>query len=195
MGRSAYLPGSDPSGGLTPLFRRRPQERIAASTCTSHACVMPRKLRGPTEGLYHVAARAAEGETLFRDEHDFLRFETELERVLSPAYTCVGACGNPVEAGLCDEPADWLWSSYRAALGLPGRFAFADPSMILACFDSVEQMRAFVETPWESDRTAGSDPLRGLTPKSTAGSDPRRGSDPVTEGARPPAARQSSRRA
>jgi putative transposase len=222
---------------------------------------MPRKLRGPTEGLYHVAARAAEGETLFRDEHDFLRFETELERVLSPAFTCVGACAlnthyhlildtedgalpkamhrlnvryaaafnarykrrghafadrylsvpieseeqfmtvyryvmrNPVEAGLCDEPADWLWSSYRAALGLPGRFAFADPSMILACFDSVEQMRAFVETPWESDRTAGSDPLRGLTPKSTAGSDPRRGSDPVTEGARPPAARQSSRRA
>lgn len=53
---------------------------------------MSRKLRGPTEGLYHVAARAAEGETLFRDEHDFLRFETELERVLSSALTCVGVC-------------------------------------------------------------------------------------------------------
>lgn len=80
---------------------------------------------------------------------------------------------NPVEAGLCAEPADWLWRSYRAALGLPGRFAFADPSAVLACFDSIEQMRAFIETPWESDRTAGSDPLRGSDPKK-----------PVTSGAR-----------
>jgi REP-associated tyrosine transposase len=193
-----------------------------------------RKLRGPTEGVYHVPARAAEGESLFRDDHDFLRFEIELERVLSTACTCIAACAlhthyhlildtedgalpkamhtlnsryasaynarykrrghafadrylavavesdghlmtvfryvmqNPVVAGLCSEPANWLWSSYRSAIGLRGRFDFADPSLVLACFDgSIKQLRAFVETPWESDRTAGSDPIRGLTPKTT----------------------------
>jgi len=192
---------------------------------------MPRKLRGPTEGIYHVCARAAQGERLFRDEHDFLRFEIELERVLSPECTCIAACTlhthyhlildtedgalpramhalnfryasaynarysrrghifgdrytsvpveseeqlmtvyryvmrNPVAAGVCAEPIDWPWSSYRCALGLRGRFSFADASPVLACFDgSIGQLRRFVETPWESDKTAGSDPMRGLTP-------------------------------
>jgi hypothetical protein len=49
-------------------------------------------LGGPTEGVYHVAARAAVGKELFRDDHDFLRFERELERVLSSACSCVAAC-------------------------------------------------------------------------------------------------------
>ena len=74
---------------------------------------------------------------------------------------------NPVEAGMCAAPEDWLWSSYRAAIGIPGgRFRFADPSLVLACFDgSVEQLRRFVETPWDSDRTAGPGPAaRGQAP-------------------------------
>ena len=195
---------------------------------------MARKLRGPTEGVYHVAAHATVGEELFRDDHDFLRFEQELERVLSPTCTCIAACAlnthyhlildteegalpkamhslnfryaaaynarynrrghafadrymsvqvesdeqlmtvyryvmrNPVEAGLCSDAADWQWSSYRAAIGMDGRFTFADASLVLACFDgSVHRMREFVETPWESDRTAGSDPLQGSDPRVT----------------------------
>lgn len=34
---------------------------------------------------------------------------------------------NPVRAGLCDHPADWRWSSYRALAGL------ADPPTFLTC--------------------------------------------------------------
>jgi len=195
---------------------------------------MGRKLRETWAGIYHVAARAQVGEALFRDEHDFLRFETEVERIVSPECVCIAACAidthyhllletadgvlsramqrlnhcyssafnarygrrghafadrymsvpvtsdghlltvfryiarNPVEAGLCQNPAQWVWSSYREAIGRRGRFAFADPSIVLSLFDgSIEQLREFVETPWESDRTAVSDTAaRYLTPES-----------------------------
>jgi REP element-mobilizing transposase RayT len=200
---------------------------------------VPRKPRDTAEGIYHVAARAAVDEALFRDDRDFFSFELEVERIVSPECTLIGACAldthyhlilettdgvlaravkqlnhryaltfnarygrrghafagrymsvriksdeqlatvyryvarNPVEAGACDEPAEWRWSSYREAIGLPGRFAFADPSRVLEFFDgSVEQLRVFVETPWESDRRAepkaGSDTAtRSQTPSRT----------------------------
>ena len=35
---------------------------------------------------------------------------------------------NPVEAGLCARPEDWVWSSYPVAIGRKGRFAFVDAS-------------------------------------------------------------------
>lgn len=40
---------------------------------------------------------------------------------------------NPVRAGLCGDPADWRWSSYRATIGLepPGPIAI---DRLLACF-------------------------------------------------------------
>jgi putative transposase len=192
---------------------------------------MPRKPRQQGEGVYHVAARAPEGQRLFRDEHDFSRFESEVERILSPDCTCVAACAlhthyhlllqvedgvlasavhllnsryagvykarygkrghafserymsvpvesdehlmtvfryvmrNPVEAGLCTEPSEWPWSSYRSAIGLEGRFGFADPSSVIACFGgSVRQMREFVETPWPTSPEPGPGPVRGLAP-------------------------------
>jgi hypothetical protein len=53
---------------------------------------MARKLRRTTEGIYHVTARAPVGELLFRDAHDFLRFEAEVQRVVSPSCVCIGAC-------------------------------------------------------------------------------------------------------
>ena len=189
--------------------------------------------------MYHVAARAPEGERLFLDDHDFSRFESELERILSPDCTCVAACAlnthyhlllqvendvlaksvhllnsryaaayklrydirghifserymsvlivseehllvayryiarNPVEAGLCENPADWKWSSYRAAIGLRGQFAFCDPSLALAaCDDSLRQLREFVETPWPTTPEPGPGPVRGLAPVVTAGARP-----------------------
>lgn len=194
---------------------------------------MPRKPRETRAGIYHVAARAPEGERLFRDEHDYLRFEAELERILSTECRCIAACAldthyhllldvddgvlagavhllnfryasaykarygrrghvfserymsvlvtsdehlltvyryiarNPVEAGICTEPTAWLWSSYRSAIGLAGRFAFADPSLVLAlCDGSIEELRRFVETPWEDRPTAGPGPaVRGRAPR------------------------------
>jgi putative transposase len=57
---------------------------------------------------------------------------------------------NPVAAGLCKEPADWQWSSYRGTAGYDEGFPFVDPSTHRAYFGaeaprSIELLRAFVE--------------------------------------------------
>lgn len=58
---------------------------------------------------------------------------------------------NPVEAGLCEGPADWLWSSYRGTAGLDGRFAFVDDAGTRDYFGgdsevALRLLRNFVET-------------------------------------------------
>jgi len=57
---------------------------------------------------------------------------------------------NPVKAGLCESPRDWLWSSYRGTAGLDSRFAFVDDAMIHGYFggstdEALRQLRSFVE--------------------------------------------------
>jgi len=59
---------------------------------------------------------------------------------------------NPVEAGLCDHPEDWFWSSYRATLGLAERKPFVDDRLVVACFDgprplAVLRLQGFVAGP------------------------------------------------
>jgi putative transposase len=41
---------------------------------------------------------------------------------------------NPVRAGLCDRPADWPWSSYRATAGLERAPAFLDVEAVWVRF-------------------------------------------------------------
>jgi putative transposase len=54
---------------------------------------MPRKPRQTSAGLYHVAARASQGEQLFRDDNDYLRFEVELRASLEAWNSrCIAAC-------------------------------------------------------------------------------------------------------
>jgi REP-associated tyrosine transposase len=57
---------------------------------------------------------------------------------------------NPVEAGLCEYPSDWPWSSYRGCAGLDGGFAFVDSSLLRAYFGNDRRLatrlvRAFVD--------------------------------------------------
>ena len=175
---------------------------------------MARRLRSTEAGFYHVASRAPAGEELFRDEHDYLRFEMALGQVvdkggvrclaacaltthyhllvetadgvlpaamkwLNQAYACAynaryGRRGhafadrylsvpvkrdeqllaayryvvrNPVEAGLCRRPDEWLWGSYPAAVGRGERFAFADAAFMVRCCDgSLAVLKQFVES-------------------------------------------------
>jgi REP element-mobilizing transposase RayT len=73
---------------------------------------------------------------------------------------------NPVEAGLCKQPQDWLWSSYRGTAGYGEQFDFVDDSAIRAYFGDgprgTERLRAFVEE-------AVTAPRRGLSPGGVAG--------------------------
>jgi REP element-mobilizing transposase RayT len=56
---------------------------------------------------------------------------------------------NPVEAGLCAAPQDWLWSSYRGLAGYAPSFPFVDDRAIRALFGreptATMLLRAFVE--------------------------------------------------
>ena len=57
---------------------------------------------------------------------------------------------NADEAGLCDHPAAWIWSSYAGTVGLREPYSFVNANPILACFDcpsavAVARLREFVE--------------------------------------------------
>ena len=57
---------------------------------------------------------------------------------------------NPVRAGLCDHPADWLWSSYPAVAGLGPARPFLSPVRVLRHFGRTPstartRFEAFVE--------------------------------------------------
>ena len=56
---------------------------------------------------------------------------------------------NPVRAGLCLDPADWVWSSHRAMIGAVPSPTFLDVSMVLDQFSddralAMRRYRAFV---------------------------------------------------
>jgi putative transposase len=70
----------------------------------------------------------------------------DAEAVLDDGHlfaTCRYIARNPVEAGLCDHPADWRWSSYRTTAGL-------DPCPPYLCVETVRDIfgsaHGFVES-------------------------------------------------
>lgn len=70
---------------------------------------------------------------------------------------------NPVEAGLCRSPEDWLWSSHGHALGYRRSPGFLTSSWVLGLFDddlevARRRLRAFVA---RAEPFTGSDPLKG----------------------------------
>lgn len=57
---------------------------------------------------------------------------------------------NPVEAGLCDDPASWPWSSYAGTIGVAQPSSFVDATTVLRCFGggdeiSMARLRRYVE--------------------------------------------------
>lgn len=59
---------------------------------------------------------------------------------------------NPVEAGLCKDPAAWPWSSYAGTIGLAELPSFVRPARVLGCYDwprvdPQAALRADVERP------------------------------------------------
>jgi hypothetical protein len=57
---------------------------------------------------------------------------------------------NPVKDGLCWDPFEWRWSSYRGCIGLEPVFAFVSNEPMYAYFGSdavkaIREIRAFVE--------------------------------------------------
>jgi putative transposase len=57
---------------------------------------------------------------------------------------------NPVEAGLCRRPQEWLWSSYAGTVDLAKPHSFIDARAVLAYFSeiievAIARLRAYVE--------------------------------------------------
>ena len=89
---------------------------------------MPRRPRETSEGIYHVATRAAVGEELFRDDRDFFCFEMEVERIVSPECALIGACALNTHYHLILDTADGVVSralkqpNHRYALTYNARY-------------------------------------------------------------------------
>ncbi|HXV35106.1 MAG TPA: transposase [Gaiellaceae bacterium] len=85
---------------------------------------------------------------LFQGRFHSVRVETDPHLLELARYLPL----NPVRARLCDDPADWPWSSYRATLGIgrPAPFLAVDRVLGLFALDrrrAREAFRAFVATP------------------------------------------------
>jgi putative transposase len=78
--------------------------------------------------------------------YDSRRIESDTELLRTFKYVVL----NPVDAGLCESPSDWPWSSYPSTVGLAAPHSFVDPSRIVGCFngardEAVAGLRRFVE--------------------------------------------------
>ena len=89
-------------------------------------------------------------------------------RVVDEAHlvsSCIYVVLNPVEAGLCSHPADWIWCSYAETAGERHGFVYVDT--LLASFGADMELsraayrRAVDEAVAHSGRTAGVSPRMG----------------------------------
>jgi putative transposase len=76
-------------------------------------------------------ARAGRRGHLFERRYLDRLVETEEHLITTARYVA----RNPVEAGLCDRPSDWQWSSHRATAGLAPRPRFLTTTSVLAALD------------------------------------------------------------
>ena len=69
---------------------------------------------------------------LFERRYRSIVIETDAHLLTLARYLAL----NPVAAGLCDDPADWPWSSYRAMVGLDPPPEFLTCDWLLSLFGS-----------------------------------------------------------
>jgi putative transposase len=95
---------------------------------------------------------------VFRNRFDAVLQES-LEQLLGTARYIAR---NPVEAGLCTQPADWPWSSYRATAGLERPPAFLSADKLLAYFGQTRREARAAYSAFVDSATAGlaHDPFR-----------------------------------
>jgi putative transposase len=90
-----------------------------------------RRFNGRHERVGHVFQGPYRAELLEREEH-------LLE-------VCRYIALNPVRAGLCDDPASWPWSSYRATAGLERHPPYLCVDWVRSLFGSARGFSEFVQ--------------------------------------------------
>ena len=91
--------------------------------------------------------RYARDAHLFKNRFGAVPQESESQLLWTLRYTV----RNPVESGLCAEPSEWPWSSYRACAGIEAAPRFLDVAAALEHFGDVadsaaSRYRAFVSS-------------------------------------------------
>jgi putative transposase len=78
---------------------------------------------------------------LFERRFDSVLIESDRQLLETVRYVEL----NPVRAGICVDPAGWVWSSHRAAIGAERPPSFLDVSMVLDQFssDRAQAQRAY----------------------------------------------------
>jgi putative transposase len=69
---------------------------------------------------------------LFGERFYSLLIETDRHLLAALRYVA----RNPVEAGLCEQPADWRWSSFRSLVGLEPALRLLDVDGVLELFST-----------------------------------------------------------
>jgi putative transposase len=112
-------------------------------------------------GIYAQAFNRAHGRIghVFQGRYRAVVVEKERHLLALSRYIAL----NPVRAGLCGKPSEWLWSSYASTCGLCPAVSFLTSEWLLGCFSfdpgrARSLYHAFVEKP---DETAPMDELRG----------------------------------
>lgn len=95
--------------------------------------------------VHHNRRHGLRGHVQFR-RYGSRRLHDDNELLTAFAYVA----RNPVEAGLCRSPQDWVWSSYRGTVGLVELPGFVDSDPVLSCvsktgIDPRAALRALVE--------------------------------------------------
>jgi putative transposase len=89
--------------------------------------------------IYHVTARGNRRQRhLFQGRFHSAMVETTSHLLEPSRYVVL----NPVRAGLCDHPASWPWSSYRATAGIAPVPQFLAASLLSNFEDAAEEARA-----------------------------------------------------
>jgi putative transposase len=88
-------------------------------------------------GPYAQGFNARHGRTghLRGDRYDAKPIESDGHMLHTVRYIA----RNPVEAGLCRQPSDWIWGSYRGCAGIDAGFQFVDSSRIRAYFGATPE--------------------------------------------------------
>jgi REP element-mobilizing transposase RayT len=80
--------------------------------------------------------RYGRGAHLFKNRFGSVLQESEEQLLWTLRYTV----RNPIESGLCAEPGEWPWSSYRGCAGIEPPPAFLDVEAALAHFGDVSEL-------------------------------------------------------
>jgi putative transposase len=83
---------------------------------------------------------------VFQGPYDAKLVETD-EHLLE---VCRYIARNPCRAGLCDDPADWPWSSYRPLVGLERAPPYLHTRRVLGLFGTQKEFRSFVSAAAET---------------------------------------------